>query len=418
MSMELEMDDDSLLIDQSDIFISHELPSLLEDDCGLLYNENYCLFEREGTSESVEEEFSLHSRSSSSSTFSNYHLQSGGKEDIVDTEFGPFYLEQPKLPPLSSVLHRSMKYEIHESGTTDDLIEEGNSLADMLPSYSESQAKFMEISGSWTLDSYENTFFDNEKSSLVDGELAIRSNEWSDIPRKCKKHINYSSEYSSERVDKRRNPIQSESEVEEEGEGEGDTRNTLSVEVFKTNKNIMVTIRYMPLTYLCHKKKKNKLPKRYKVTSMVKDSLVNIPELRSINAMKCDPAYQLLDHENAKNNLLSLIEKRKSKRLYYSRVNINELAILLDLQDYKIDLTAEIEANVLRIFKDWCGYALGYCSWVRDTKEKERTAYIDKLYQYTRFCYPELNRPQLEIIIKRGTYNVMQGRLRKDRRRS
>lgn len=405
MSMELEMEDDSLLIDQSDTFFSHELPSLLEDDCALVYDENYYLFEREGTPESVGEEFSLHSRSSSSSTFSNYHLQSGCKEDIVDTEFGPFCLEQSKLPPLSSILPRKMKYEMHESGVTGDLFEDGGQYIDMLPSYTESQAKCMDVPGSWAMSLYKGSFLENEKNGSAGSELTIKSDEWSDVPRKLK------SKNSSGR---KRSRIPSGSEEEEKE----DSHNSLSVEVVNTNKNIMVTIRYMPLIYLCHKKKKNKLPKRYKITTIVEDTLVNIPELRSINAMKSDPAYQLLDHENAKNNLLSLIEKRKSKRLYYSRVNINELAILLDLQDYKIDLTAEIEANVLRIFKDWCGYALGYRSWVRDTKEKERTEYIDKLYQYTRFCYPELNRPQLEIIIKRGTYNVMQGRLRKDRRRS
>lgn len=97
---------------------------------------------------------------------------------------------------------------------------------------------------------------------------------------------------------------------------------------------------------------------------------------------------------------------------------MQELAFLLGLQGYNVDLTIEIEKNVLRILQEWCGFRLGQQSWVRDTSEANRRQLIDYLHSFTNVCYPEITRGQLEIIVKRGAYNIMQGRLRKQRKAS
>lgn len=147
-------------------------------------------------------------------------------------------------------------------------------------------------------------------------------------------------------------------------------------------------------------------------------NLVDIYKLKSISQLKRDPKYQLKETTSVAKNLAGLLEKQSNKRLYFSRINMQELAFLLGLQGYNVDLTIEIEKNVLRILQEWCGFRLGQQSWVRDTSEANRRQLIDYLHSFTNVCYPEITRGQLEIIVKRGAYNIMQGRLRKQRKAS
>jgi hypothetical protein len=146
--------------------------------------------------------------------------------------------------------------------------------------------------------------------------------------------------------------------------------------------------------------------------------LVDIYKLKPISQLKRDPKYKLKETSSVAKNLAGLLEKQSNKRLYFSRINMQELAFLLGLQGYNVDLTIEIEKNVLRILEEWCGFRLGQQSWVRDTSEGTRRQLIDYLHSFTNVCYPEITRSQLEIIVKRGAYNIMQGRLRKQRKAS
>ncbi|KAL6450917.1 hypothetical protein SBY92_001166 [Candida maltosa Xu316] len=101
---------------------------------------------------------------------------------------------------------------------------------------------------------------------------------------------------------------------------------------------------------------------------------------------------------------------------YYSRLNIYELSKILDLHQYSIQLTKMIESNVLEIFANHCEFQLGYQTWIRDTTKEERTNLIDQLYSYTYNIYPEIDRFKLEVIVRRGSYSLMQSRLRRERR--
>lgn len=99
------------------------------------------------------------------------------------------------------------------------------------------------------------------------------------------------------------------------------------------------------------------------------------------------------------------------------RLNIEQLAVILGLEDYDIELTKEIELNILEIFTTYCKFNLGYQTWIRDTSKLVRSNLINQLYLLTYYFYPEINKSQLEAIVKKGCYNLMQSRLRRGRRR-
>ena len=101
---------------------------------------------------------------------------------------------------------------------------------------------------------------------------------------------------------------------------------------------------------------------------------------------------------------------------YYSRLNIYELSKILDLHRYSIGLTKLIELNVLEMFGNYCDFQLGYQTWIRDTDKEKRRALIQQLYSYTSTFYPEIDSFKLEVIIRRGSYSLMQTRLRRERR--
>ncbi|RCK63425.1 hypothetical protein Cantr_09641 [Candida viswanathii] len=101
---------------------------------------------------------------------------------------------------------------------------------------------------------------------------------------------------------------------------------------------------------------------------------------------------------------------------YYSRLNIYELSKILNLHQYSIQLTKLIEVNILEIFGNYCDFQLGYQTWIRDTTKQKRKELIEQLYSYTVEFYPEIDSFKLEVIIRRGSYSLMQTRLRRERR--
>ncbi|KAK9468728.1 hypothetical protein V1512DRAFT_257762 [Lipomyces arxii] len=72
------------------------------------------------------------------------------------------------------------------------------------------------------------------------------------------------------------------------------------------------------------------------------------------------------------------------------------------------------EQHILSILQDQ-GFPLGERTWIRDTEEKDRRRMIDEIYRQTRDLYG-YDRPLLEVIVRRGAYYLMQGRLRRLRR--
>lgn len=140
-----------------------------------------------------------------------------------------------------------------------------------------------------------------------------------------------------------------------------------------------------------------------------------------LHTMKRDPKYRMVgakpqatpeDYVN-KMNKISKIGNDK----YFSRINIHELSHILELDHYNISLTREIELKVLKVFQLYCKFELGHKTWIRDTNKPQRKDLIAKLRNYISTWYPELNKFKLEVIIRRGSYSIMQRRLRRERRK-
>lgn len=140
-----------------------------------------------------------------------------------------------------------------------------------------------------------------------------------------------------------------------------------------------------------------------------------------LHVMKRDPKYRLTvakpkaTHEDYVNkmNKISKIDNDK----YFSRINIQELSHILELDNFNISLTREIELKVLKVFQIYCKFELGHKTWIRDTNKPQRKDLIIKLRNYISTWYPELNKFKLEVIIRRGSYSIMQRRLRRERRK-
>lgn len=137
--------------------------------------------------------------------------------------------------------------------------------------------------------------------------------------------------------------------------------------------------------------------------------------------MKRDSAYRLvgakprIPHSDYVNKMNKISNINSDK--YFSRINIHELSHILELDDFNISLTREIEVKVLKIFQFYCKFELGSKTWIRDTNKAQRKELITKLHGYTSAWYPELTIFKLEVIIRRGSYSIMQRRLRRERRR-
>ena len=147
----------------------------------------------------------------------------------------------------------------------------------------------------------------------------------------------------------------------------------------------------------------------------------NFFDLVPLHTMKCDPKYRIVGEKSQatpedyvnKMNKISKIDNDK----YFSRINIHELSHILELDHYNISLTREIELKVLKVFQLYCKFELGRKTWIRDTNKPQRKDLIAKLRNYISTWYPELNKFKLEVIIRRGSYSIMQRRLRRERRK-
>lgn len=102
-------------------------------------------------------------------------------------------------------------------------------------------------------------------------------------------------------------------------------------------------------------------------------------------------------------------ERRKSE----SRISLPELYERMGLKhDHKE--ANKREQRVLSLLKTQ-GFRLGEQTWIRDTSEADRRAIIDHIHSQT---YQEYgySKQLIEVIIRRGSYYLMQGRLRRIRR--
>ncbi|CAI5757170.1 unnamed protein product [Candida verbasci] len=155
---------------------------------------------------------------------------------------------------------------------------------------------------------------------------------------------------------------------------------------------------------------------RFKLPLGIKSNYKNENKqiLRQIQKNKSKKSNKL--SKISKTRFLSELDSESKKDRYYSRLNIYELSEILELNMYDISLTKFIESNILEIFGNYCNFNLGYQTWIRDTDKGQRRDLINKLFTYSEYFYPELDKFKLEVIIRRGSYSIMQTRLRRERR--
>lgn len=114
------------------------------------------------------------------------------------------------------------------------------------------------------------------------------------------------------------------------------------------------------------------------------------------------------------NSSSSSCQNSQSKKNLDSRLSLQKLGDILNTSS--LDETIKIEKFILDIFQNELGFPLGYKTWIRDTNEEFRKYLLNELHIRVIKVYPELTKPLLETVIKRATYSMMQGRLRKERR--
>ncbi|ANB11925.1 hypothetical protein AWJ20_152 [Sugiyamaella lignohabitans] len=104
---------------------------------------------------------------------------------------------------------------------------------------------------------------------------------------------------------------------------------------------------------------------------------------------------------------------RTGRKHSESRMSLPELYNLMGLGHNPTEARTR-EKRVLDLLQKE-GFLLGQRTWIRDTEQAERQRIIDNIYAITNKDY-HYTKDLIELIIRRGTYYVMQGRLRRIRR--
>ncbi|KAK9450229.1 uncharacterized protein V1518DRAFT_367004, partial [Limtongia smithiae] len=107
------------------------------------------------------------------------------------------------------------------------------------------------------------------------------------------------------------------------------------------------------------------------------------------------------------------IRARTPRKQSESRIPLPELHARMGLGHAPDEARAR-EQHILNILQEQ-GFPLGDKTWIRDTEEKDRRRMIEEIYKRTFDLYG-YDRNLLEVIVRRGAYYLMQGRLRRLRR--
>ncbi|KAG7882680.1 hypothetical protein KL938_003103 [Ogataea parapolymorpha] len=121
------------------------------------------------------------------------------------------------------------------------------------------------------------------------------------------------------------------------------------------------------------------------------------------------PKSLSLDYDDRKKD-------NKYKKISDSRLSLSQLSHVLQLPN-DIQETAKREKQILNIFKKDLNFPLGEKTWIRDTPAEERQALIERLWKLVEMKYQYgYSKETLAIVIRRASYYLMQGRLRRERR--
>lgn len=96
--------------------------------------------------------------------------------------------------------------------------------------------------------------------------------------------------------------------------------------------------------------------------------------------------------------------------VYLTKLNLQQLACVLNLQNFKVSLTKKIESQIMDIFNKYCiNFQLGNKT-VKRFSNLDRA--IELLHAFTKSRYP-FTKHHLEIIVRRSLYREMQNNLRR-----
>lgn len=108
--------------------------------------------------------------------------------------------------------------------------------------------------------------------------------------------------------------------------------------------------------------------------------------------------------------------KRGGKKVSDSRLSLHQLSFVLGLAG-DVKQTIAREQQVLNVFQNELCFPLGTKTWIRDTPPGEREKLVEGLHAIceSRFAFG-YDRSIYYTIIRRASYSLMQGRLRRERR--
>ncbi|KAK9315292.1 hypothetical protein V1522DRAFT_376040 [Lipomyces starkeyi] len=133
----------------------------------------------------------------------------------------------------------------------------------------------------------------------------------------------------------------------------------------------------------------------------------------AVSSAACSPRLTTTMAVEVPSNAAPSRPPRAPRKQSESRIPLPDLHARMGLA-HDPDEARSREQHILGILQDQ-GFPLGERTWIRDTEEKERRRIIEEIYRQTRDLYG-YERSLLEVIVRRGAYYLMQGRLRRLRR--
>ena len=120
------------------------------------------------------------------------------------------------------------------------------------------------------------------------------------------------------------------------------------------------------------------------------------------------------EYDESQKNTFTIISG--NKKISDSRLSLAQLSIVLHLEGNEEE-TAKREKNILQILRKELDFPIGEKTWIRDTPSHERERIIKQLTSMVEDTYHYgYSKRTLSIIVRRASYYMMQGRLRRERR--
>ncbi|ODV88221.1 hypothetical protein CANARDRAFT_26373 [[Candida] arabinofermentans NRRL YB-2248] len=142
----------------------------------------------------------------------------------------------------------------------------------------------------------------------------------------------------------------------------------------------------------------------------------SISSFTTLSQMEDDDSPESYDDYNSERRNPLKRKRDKIKKISDSRLSLAQLSHVLHLST-DLQETAKREKQILSILRNDLGFPLGEKTWIRDTPSKERELLVERLWRRVEEVHQYgYSRETLSIIIRRASYYLMQGRLRRERR--